>query len=77
MNFLMDRSAENWARELARLKAQTGECETDAPITPTGALAGSFAWTCERGTARGPAAARADQSADHPGAALARSRPRR
>ena len=32
MNFLMDRSAENWAREFARLKAQTGDAETDAPI---------------------------------------------
>lgn len=53
MNFLMDRSAENWARELSRLKAQTGECRTDAPITATGALAGMFSWTCERGTLQG------------------------
>ena len=49
MNFLMDRSAENWARELARLKGEVGECETEAPITATGALAGRFRWTCERG----------------------------
>jgi CubicO group peptidase (beta-lactamase class C family) len=49
MNFLMDRSAENWARELARLKGEVGECATDAPITATGALAGRFQWTCERG----------------------------
>jgi CubicO group peptidase (beta-lactamase class C family) len=53
MNFLMDRSAENWAAEVARLKAQTGECETGAPLTATGALAGNFAWTCERGRIQG------------------------
>ena len=49
MNFLMDRSAENWARELARLKSEVGDCATDAPITATGALAGRFQWRCERG----------------------------
>jgi serine-type D-Ala-D-Ala carboxypeptidase/endopeptidase len=48
MNFLMDRSAENWAREFRRLKTETGACETDAPITATGALAGQFYWECER-----------------------------
>ena len=48
MNFLMDRTAENWAREFARLKTEVGECETDAPITATGALAGRFQWQCER-----------------------------
>ncbi len=53
MNFLMDRSAENWARELARLKAETGGCETASPITPTGMLSGTFTWTCARGTLRG------------------------
>jgi CubicO group peptidase (beta-lactamase class C family) len=53
MNFLMDRSADNWARELARLKAQAGECETDAPIAPTGILSGRFAWTCARGRLEG------------------------
>jgi CubicO group peptidase (beta-lactamase class C family) len=53
MNFLMDRSAENWARELARLKAAVGNCETAAPINATGALAGSFQWQCERGRLQG------------------------
>jgi hypothetical protein len=48
MNFLMDRSAENWAREFARLKGETGTCRTDAPITATGALAGRFTWTCQK-----------------------------
>ena len=53
MNFLMDRSAENWAREFARLKGEVGACQTDAPITPTGALSGRFKWTCEKATLDG------------------------
>jgi CubicO group peptidase (beta-lactamase class C family) len=53
MNFLMDRSAENWAAEFARLKAQTGECRTGAPLTATGALAGNFTWACDRATIQG------------------------
>ncbi len=53
MNFLMDRSAENWAREFARLKGETGACRTDAPLTATGALAGRFTWACEKADLRG------------------------
>jgi CubicO group peptidase (beta-lactamase class C family) len=53
MNFLMDRSIDNWTTEFARLKAQTGACRTDAPITATGALSGLFTWTCERGQLQG------------------------
>jgi len=53
MNFLMDHSAEGWAAELGRLRAQVGECETDAPLTATGALAGDFTWRCERGRVKG------------------------
>jgi CubicO group peptidase (beta-lactamase class C family) len=53
MNFLMDRSAENWTREFTRLKSEVGSCRTDAPITATGALAGRFTWTCERGEMQG------------------------
>jgi hypothetical protein len=53
MNFLMDRSVENWAREFARLKGEAGTCRTDAPIAPTGALTGQFEWTCERGRVQG------------------------
>ncbi len=50
MNFLMDRSADNWAREFARLKAAVGNCRADEPIVATGWLTGRFAWTCERGS---------------------------
>lgn len=53
MNFLMDRSAENWVREFARLKSGTGTCRTDAPITATGTLTGRFQWRCERATLDG------------------------
>jgi hypothetical protein len=53
MNFLMDRSAVDWARDLSGLRLVIGECRTDAPITPTGAMSGRFTWTCERGTLAG------------------------
>ncbi len=53
MNFLMDRSAENWAKEFARLREQTGTCQTEAPVTATGALAGRFTWNCERARLEG------------------------
>jgi CubicO group peptidase (beta-lactamase class C family) len=53
MNFLMDRSSENWGREFQRLKGQVGTCRTDAPITATGALAGRFTWTCQKGEIQG------------------------
>ena len=52
MNFLMDRSAENWAAEFARLKGGAGTCQT-GPIVATGALTGNFQWTCERGRLQG------------------------
>ncbi|HEX6315895.1 MAG TPA: serine hydrolase domain-containing protein [Gemmatimonadaceae bacterium] len=53
VNFLMDRSAENWTRELEGLHRQAGSCRTDSPLTATGALAGNFRWTCERGLISG------------------------
>ncbi|HEY0012210.1 MAG TPA: serine hydrolase domain-containing protein [Allosphingosinicella sp.] len=49
MNFLLDRSAESWRRQLADMRGKVGQCETGAPVTATGALAGTFTWTCERG----------------------------
>ena len=48
MNFLMDRSEQNWAAELARLKEGAGACKTDAPITATGAQSGHFRWSCDK-----------------------------
>ncbi len=53
MNFLMDRSPENWTREFTRLKAAAGACSMESPIKATGALTGVFSWTCERGVIEG------------------------
>jgi CubicO group peptidase (beta-lactamase class C family) len=53
MNFLLDRDADHWARDLAALKAQVGTCDTAAPIAPGGALGGDFTWTCATGRVRG------------------------
>lgn len=53
MNFLLDRSADNWSKALADLKAKTGECDTATPITATGQLAGRFNWTCAKGKVNG------------------------
>lgn len=48
-NFLMDRSPENWAANIARLKAQVGECAGVESIKADGAMAGNYRWTCEKG----------------------------
>ena len=53
MNFLLDRDAAGWQRDLASLQSQVGNCATDAPLAATGALSGEFRWTCERGHVRG------------------------
>ena len=53
MNFLLDRDAAHWATDLAKLKDRVGACASDAPITPTGALSGSFIWTCSKGRISG------------------------
>lgn len=49
MNFLLDRSADNWAAEFARLKAEVGECPAAEPLAPTGALSTRFRLVCEKG----------------------------
>lgn len=49
MNFLMDRSAEDWAAEFARLKAEVGECRVDEPLAPIGAMSTAFRLNCEKG----------------------------
>jgi len=53
MNFLMDRDAEHWARDLSALKAQVGTCDTTSAIAPESALSGDFTWRCERGRVKG------------------------
>lgn len=53
MNFLMDRSAENWQRVFNDLKAKVGLCEANEAIVATGLLAGAFSWQCDHGTLQG------------------------
>ena len=53
INMLMDRPARLWDAELARLRRELGPCDTAAPITPTGALSGSFTWPCRFGRLQG------------------------
>jgi D-alanyl-D-alanine-carboxypeptidase/D-alanyl-D-alanine-endopeptidase len=53
MNFLMDRDARGWAGDLARLKAQVGECIAASPIRATSGLSGEFLWTCAHGRITG------------------------
>jgi CubicO group peptidase (beta-lactamase class C family) len=52
-NFLMDRSTANWNAELAKLKAESGDCDTSAPIVASGAMAGQFQWRCATGRVGG------------------------
>ena len=53
MNFAMDRNDANWITVLRQTRAQSGRCETAAPIHPDHALSGTFTWVCERGTIEG------------------------
>jgi CubicO group peptidase (beta-lactamase class C family) len=53
MNFLLDRDADSWARDLARLREQVGDCDTASAIRPTGQLSGQFTWRCAHGRLRG------------------------
>ena len=53
MNFLLDRDAPGWDRDLASLKKQVGDCDTTAPIAATGALSGDFTWRCSLGRVAG------------------------
>ncbi len=53
MNFLLDRDAAGWSRDLARLKSEVGDCDTSATLVATGALAGEFTWRCSHGRLSG------------------------
>lgn len=53
MNFLMDHDATQWRKRIAAVKQEVGACASDAPVVATGALAGRFTWTCERGRVAG------------------------
>lgn len=53
MNMLLDRSAANWKLALGQLRTALGDCRSDAPIEATSAMAGRFAWACDRGRLAG------------------------
>jgi CubicO group peptidase (beta-lactamase class C family) len=53
VNFLLDRSADNWAREFAGLKDAVGTCSKREPVSSTGLRTGTFIWQCEKGSIRG------------------------
>jgi D-alanyl-D-alanine-carboxypeptidase/D-alanyl-D-alanine-endopeptidase len=53
MNFLMDRDAAGWRRDLASLRKQVGDCDTAAAMTATSALSGEFTWRCAHGRVTG------------------------
>ena len=53
MNFLMDRDAAGWARDIANLKKQVGDCDTTTPLAATSALSGEFTWRCTHGRLTG------------------------
>jgi hypothetical protein len=53
MNFLMDRDAAGWSRDLAKLRKSVGDCDTTAVIVATGAMSGEFKWRCTHGRVSG------------------------
>jgi CubicO group peptidase (beta-lactamase class C family) len=53
MNFLLDRDAAGWGRDLAKLRGRVGDCDTRSPLVATGALSGDFSWQCQHGRVRG------------------------
>jgi D-alanyl-D-alanine-carboxypeptidase/D-alanyl-D-alanine-endopeptidase len=53
MNFLMDRDASTWKRDLAELKAKVGTCDMTAPISASSAMEGEFSWRCTHGRVAG------------------------
>jgi D-alanyl-D-alanine-carboxypeptidase/D-alanyl-D-alanine-endopeptidase len=53
INILLDRPAQGWIRDIARLKAEVGECIDPGPLTATSNLSGEFLWTCAHGRVLG------------------------
>jgi serine-type D-Ala-D-Ala carboxypeptidase/endopeptidase len=53
MNFLLDRDVAGWARDLASLKTQVGDCQTSNVLRASGELTGDFTWRCSHGRIKG------------------------
>ena len=52
-NMLLDRSAADWSKLLADVKAEVGNCPANEPIVPISAMEGRFTWRCEHGRVSG------------------------
>jgi serine-type D-Ala-D-Ala carboxypeptidase/endopeptidase len=52
-NFLLDRDAERWRAEIARVKRDVGDCAGTEEIAPISAMEGMFTWACAKGRIRG------------------------
>lgn len=52
-NFLLDRDAERWKAEIARVKRDVGACAGTEEIAPISAMEGMFTWVCDKGRVRG------------------------
>jgi hypothetical protein len=52
-NFLLDRDADGWLRDLAELKKKVGACDTTSALDPKSALEGEFTWRCATGRVAG------------------------
>jgi CubicO group peptidase (beta-lactamase class C family) len=53
MNFLLDRDAAGWQKDLAALRASVGDCDTSAALVATSSLKGEFKWRCTHGRIAG------------------------
>jgi len=53
INVALDQDIADRRADIAALKAEVGKCDTDAPISATSAMEGTFEWRCERGSIAG------------------------
>ena len=52
-NFLLDRHADGWVKDLAELRKKVGACDTTSPLDPKSELEGEFTWRCATGRVSG------------------------
>jgi serine-type D-Ala-D-Ala carboxypeptidase/endopeptidase len=52
-NMLMDRDAAGWAKLIAGVKTEVGECPAIEAIKPISAMEGRFTWNCSHGRVEG------------------------
>ena len=52
-NILLDHDAAGWAKQIADVKGDVGECAASEPIKPLSAMEGRFTWNCSHGRVDG------------------------